>query len=56
MGNPLASIVGPQRIRTIDEARLRERLGALEDRDLRRAIEDGMLHHLGIALDAADDA
>ena len=51
-GNPLESIVMPQQIRTISKNRLRSRIGQLEDVVLRREIEDRILDHLGINLDA----
>lgn len=54
-GNPVASIVMPQQIRTIDKRRLLTRLGVLADAALRRAVEDRLLLHLGIALADEDD-
>ena len=51
-GNPLDSIVMPQQIRTISKTRLLSRLGCLNDVSLRREIEDRILAHLGISLDA----
>lgn len=54
-GNPLASIIMPQQIRTIDKRRLLARLGALTDAALRRVVEDRLLLHLGIALADEDD-
>jgi mRNA interferase MazF len=50
-GNPLDSIAMPQQVRTIDKARLLERLGSLTSRRLRGAVEDALLEHLGIELD-----
>lgn len=56
-GNPLDSIIMPQQIRTIAKQRLlRPPLGTLADPALRRAVEDRVLQHLGIALDEDDDA
>lgn len=51
-GNPLDSIIMPQQIRTISKNRLLSRVGQLEDVALRREIEDRILDHLGINLDA----
>ena len=51
-GNPLESIIMPQQIRTISKNRLLSRIGQLEDVALRREIEDRILDHLGINLDA----
>ena len=53
-GNPLDSIVMPQQIRTISKTRLLSRLGCLNDVSIRREIEDRILDHLGISLDAED--
>ena len=53
-GNPLESIVMPQQIRTISKSRLLSRIGRLGDVALRREIEDRILDHLGINLDADD--
>ncbi len=50
-GNDLDSIIMPQQIRTISKTRLLEKLGTLEDPDLRAAVEDRILDHLGISLD-----
>jgi mRNA interferase MazF len=56
-GNPLDSIIMPQQIRTIAKQRLLgPPLGTLADPALRRAVEDRVLQHLGIALDEHDDA
>lgn len=56
-GNPVESIVMPYQIRTIDKARLLEPLGRVADAAVRRAIEDRIIEHLGIAFDdpAGDD-
>ena len=51
-GNPLESIIMPQQIRTISKNRLLSRIGQLEDVALRREIEDRILDHLDINLDA----
>lgn len=51
-GNPLESIIMPQQIRTISKHRLLSRIGQLEGVALRREIEDRILDHLGISLDA----
>lgn len=51
-GNPLESIVMPQQIRTISKNRLLTRVGHLVDSQVRREIEDRILDHLGINLDA----
>ena len=51
-GNPLESIVMPQQIRTISKSRLLSRVGQLMNVALRREIEDRLLDHLGISLDA----
>lgn len=50
-GNPVESIVMPYQIRTIDKARLLEPLGRVSDTAVRRAIEDRIIEHLGIAFD-----
>ncbi|MDB4906327.1 MAG: ydcE [Gemmatimonadetes bacterium] len=47
-GNAVDSIVMPYQVRTIDKARLRSRLGRLEDQAIRDAVEQGLLEHLGI--------
>ena len=51
-GNPLESIIMPQQIRTISKHRLLSRIGQLEGVALRREIEDRILDHLGVNLDA----
>jgi mRNA interferase MazF len=53
-GNPRESIVMPQQIRTISKHRLLARVGQLVDPQLRTEIEDRILDHLGINLDADD--
>lgn len=53
-GNSLESIVMPQQIRTISKMRLMARLGDLSNSDIRREVEDRMLDHLGIGLEADD--
>ncbi len=45
------SIVMPQQVRTISKSRLLERIGALEDEELREQIENRLLEHLGIAFE-----
>jgi len=56
-GNPLDSIIMPQQIRTIAKQRLLgPPLGTLADFAVRRAVEDRLLQHLGIALDENDDS
>jgi mRNA interferase MazF len=47
-GNPVASIVMPQQMRTISKLRLLNRLGTLTDPLLQEEIENRMLEHLGI--------
>lgn len=47
-GNPAASIVMPQQIRSISKLRLMNRLGALTDPLLQDEIETRLLEHLGI--------
>ena len=54
-GNPEDTIIMPQQIRTVSKMRLTGRMGALSDKQIRRAVEDKMLDHLGISLDEADD-
>ena len=49
-GNAQQSIVMPYQVRTIDKARLLKPLGRLEDRLLRREIEDRLMEHLGVEL------
>ncbi|MGH8102801.1 MAG: type II toxin-antitoxin system PemK/MazF family toxin [Chthoniobacterales bacterium] len=53
-GNDLDSIIMPQQIRTISKSRLLEPLGALTDAALRTEIEDRILDHLGISLEAEE--
>ena len=55
-GNPVENIVMPYQIRTIDKTRLLERLDRVVVA-VRRAIEDRIIEHLGIAFDdlAGDD-
>jgi mRNA interferase MazF len=53
-GNPLESIVMPQQIRTVSKSRLVSRVGALQNADIRRQIEERMLDHLGFDLDTKD--
>jgi mRNA-degrading endonuclease toxin of MazEF toxin-antitoxin module len=48
------SIAMPQQVRTIDKARLREKIGSLTNTDLQIQIEDRLLEHLGIAFDLED--
>lgn len=50
-GNPVDSIIMPQQIRTISKMRLLERMGVLEDSDVRSEVEDRVLDHLGINLE-----
>lgn len=47
-GNPEESIVMPQQIRTVARSRVRARLGSLVDPELRRAVEERLLDHLGV--------
>ncbi len=47
-GNPVESIIMPQQIRTISKLRLLERMGVLDDSDLRNEVEDRLLDHLGM--------
>jgi mRNA interferase MazF len=54
-GNPVDSIAMPQQVRTISSFRLLERIGFLADPDKRREIEDRLLDHFGITLDAEED-
>ena len=54
-GNPEDSIIMPQQIRTVSKMRLTRQMGTLSDQQIRRAVEDKMLDHLGISLDEADD-
>lgn len=53
-GNDLDSIIMPQQIRTISKSRLLNSLGVLTDAALRTEIEDRMLDHLGISLEAEE--
>lgn len=48
VGNGLTSIVLPYQIRTIAKERLLEKIGALEDENVRYEIECRLLDHLGI--------
>lgn len=50
-GHRVESIVMPYQIRTIDKARLLAPLGRVADASVRRAIEDRIIEHLGIAFD-----
>jgi mRNA-degrading endonuclease toxin of MazEF toxin-antitoxin module len=52
LGNPRESIIMPYQIRTIDKARLFEPMGRLEDTATRGAIEDRIIEHIGVDLDA----
>jgi len=54
-GNPVDSIAMPQQIRTISRFRLLDRIGILSDFEKRREIEDRLLDHLGISLEAEED-
>ena len=56
-GNPVENIVMPYQNRTIDKTRLLEPLGRVVVAAVRRAIEDRIIEHLGIAFDdlAGDD-
>jgi mRNA-degrading endonuclease toxin of MazEF toxin-antitoxin module len=47
-GNPAASIIMPQQVRTLSKARLMEKLGGLRDPLLQEEIETRLLEHLGI--------
>ena len=53
-GNTVESIIMPQQVRTISKTRLLARMGLLAASDLRREIEDRLLDHLGISLEAED--
>lgn len=55
LGNPAESIVMPYQIRTVSKARLLEKMGQLEDAQLRRQIEDRIIEHIGIDLDDDTD-
>jgi mRNA interferase MazF len=46
-----ASIAMPQQVRTISKLRLLDRIGALEDEELRDQIESRLLEHLGIVFE-----
>lgn len=48
-GNPVESMDMPYQIRTIDKSRLLEPVGRVADVAVRRAIEDRLIEHLGIA-------
>ena len=48
LSDRFASIVMPHQIRTLSRIRILERLGAVSDPGLQRAIEDRLLEHLGI--------
>jgi mRNA interferase MazF len=54
-GNPVESIIMPYQIRTVDKARLLERLGRLEDAAVRSEIEDRIIEHIGVDLDEEGD-
>ncbi|HEX9562425.1 MAG TPA: type II toxin-antitoxin system PemK/MazF family toxin [Gemmatimonadaceae bacterium] len=54
-GNPEDNIVMPPQIRTIAKSRLLERVGLLDDPELRREVEDRILDHLGITLEDVND-
>lgn len=53
-GNPRASVVMPHQVRTVSRSRITETLGSLDDPDLRDAVEERMLDHLGIGFDEDD--
>ncbi len=53
-GNAEESIVMPQQIRTVARARVRVRLGSLSDPELREAVEERLLDHLGIGVEAEE--
>lgn len=53
-GNALDSIIMPQQIRTISKSRLLEPLGVLTNATLRTEVEDRLLDHLGISLEAEE--
>lgn len=48
VGTKWTSIVMPQQVRTIDKARLLDKIGSLTDTDLQAQIENRLLAHLGI--------
>lgn len=50
-GNPRESIVMLQRIGTVSRSRVTGTLGSLRDPELRSAIEERMLDHLGIGFE-----
>lgn len=50
-----ASIIMPQQIRSISKKQLLERIGVLENEDLRAEIETRLLEHLDIAFEQGDD-
>jgi len=54
-GNPRDSVVMPHQIRTVARSRITGTLGSLNDPELRDAVEDRMLDHLGIGFEEADD-
>jgi mRNA interferase MazF len=54
VGTGSASIVMPQKIRTISKLHLVERIGVLADGELRARIENRVLEHLGIEFEAEE--
>jgi mRNA interferase MazF len=48
LSDRFTSILMPHQIRTLSRLRILERLGAVSDPGLQRAIEDRLLEHLGI--------
>lgn len=54
VGTGWTSIAMPQQVRTIDRARLLEKIGSLEDREIRSQVEDRLLAHLGIDFEIWD--
>jgi mRNA interferase MazF len=53
-GNPADSIAMPYQVRTISKMRLLDRLGFLDDDDLKAEIENRLMEHLGIDFEAED--
>lgn len=54
-GNPDESIVMPQQIRTVARSRITERAGNLGSPELRHAIEERILDHLGIGFEDGEE-
>lgn len=54
VGSGYESIIMPQQVRTISKLRLLDRIGVVDDENLRTEVENRLMEHLGIEFEADD--